>query len=121
MTFKKYALGSNIFLTNQIAKEVLAMPTYITLLRFTEQGIKNIKESPARLDAARDLFKTFGAELKSFYLVNGRYDAVCIAEASDEAALAKVVLSLGSKGNVRTETFRAFNEDEYRKIIGSLP
>ena len=97
------------------------MPTYISLLRYTEQGIKNIKESPARLDAARDLFKTVGAELKAFYLVSGRYDAVCIAEAADATALAKVMLTLGSKGNVRTETFRAFTEDEFRKITGSIP
>lgn len=96
------------------------MPTYISLLRYTEQGIKNIKESPSRLDAARDLFRTMGAELKSFYLVNGRYDAVCIAEAPDGATVARVMLTLGSKGNVRTETFQAFSEDEFRKIASSI-
>ena len=96
------------------------MPTYISLLNYTEQGIKNIKESPARLDAARDLFKTMGAELKAFYLVSGEYDAVCITEAPDGDTLAKVMLTLGSKGNVRTKTFRAFTEDEFRKIVSSL-
>src|SRR5262249_13173255 len=97
------------------------MPTFITLLRYTEQGIKNIKESPSRLEAARAAFRSVGAELKSFYLVTGQYDAVCIAEAPNDEAFAKVILALASKGNVRTETLRAFNEDEYRKIIGSLP
>jgi uncharacterized protein with GYD domain len=112
---------SKIILTNQIRKGgFIAMPTYISLLRYTEQGIKNIKESPARLDAARDLFKTMGADLKAFYLVTGKYDAVCIAEAPDGATVAKVMLTLGSKGNVRTETFEAFKEEEFRKIVGSL-
>jgi uncharacterized protein with GYD domain len=97
------------------------MPTYISLLRYTEQGIKNIKESPARLDAARDLFKTMGAQLNAFYLVTGTYDAVCIAEAPDGATVAKIMLTLGSKGNVRTETLQAFTEDEFRKIASALP
>ncbi|MCI0444029.1 GYD domain-containing protein [bacterium] len=97
------------------------MPTYISLLRYTEQGIKNIKESPARLDGVRDLFKTLGADLKAFYLVTGKYDAVCISEAPDDATVGKLLLSLGSKGNVRTETFRAFTEDEFRKIVAALP
>jgi uncharacterized protein with GYD domain len=96
------------------------MPTYISLLNYTEQGIKNIKESPARLDAARDLFATMGAQLKAFYLVSGRYDAVCIVEAPDGATLAKVMLTLGSKGNVRTETLQAFSEEEFRKITSGL-
>lgn len=97
------------------------MPTYISLLHYTEQGIKNIKESPARLDSVRDLFKTMGANLKAFYLVTGQYDAISIAEAPDDATIAKLMLALGSKGNVRSETFRAFPEDEYRKIIAGLP
>ncbi len=97
------------------------MATYISLLRYSEQGIKNIKESPSRLDAVRDLFKTVGGELKAFYLVTGQYDAVCIGEAPDDATMARILLTVGSKGNVRTETFRAFTEDEFRKIIAGLP
>jgi uncharacterized protein with GYD domain len=96
------------------------MPTYISLLNYTEQGIKNIKESPARLDAARDLFQTVGAQLKAFYLVSGRYDAVCIIEAPDNATMAKAILTLGAKGNVRTETLQAFTEEEFRKITSGL-
>ena len=97
------------------------MPTYISLLRYTEQGIKNIKEGPSRLDAAKDAFRSMGAQLKAFYLVTGQYDAVSIAEAPNEETVARVMLAIGSKGNVRTETFRAFDEAEYRKIIASLP
>jgi uncharacterized protein with GYD domain len=96
------------------------MPTYISLLRYTEQGIKNVKESPSRLDAARDAFRSAGAELKSFYLVTGQYDAVCIVEAPNEEAMGRVMLTIGSKGNVRSETLRAFSEDEFRRLVGSI-
>lgn len=96
------------------------MATYISLLRYTEHGIKNIKESPSRLDSAREAFRKAGAELKDFYLVNGRYDAICIAEAPDDETMAKLMLSIGSKGSVRTETIRAFKEEEYRKIVQGL-
>ena len=97
------------------------MPTYISLLRYTQKGAENMKESPARLDAAKELFKSMGAELKSFHLVMGQYDAVVIAEAPDDETVAKLVLSIGSLGAVRTETLRAYTEDEYRNIIAALP
>ena len=97
------------------------MSTYISLLRFTQQGIEKIKESPARLDAAKQAFKTLGAELKEFYLVTGAYDIVLISEAPNDEVMAKLALSIGAKGSVRTETLRAFKEDEYRKIISALP
>lgn len=97
------------------------MATYITLLRYTQQGIENIKESPARLEAAKQAFQAMGAELKAFYLVTGRYDAVVISEAPDDETVAKLALVIGMQGAVRTETLRAFSEDEYRKIIAALP
>ena len=97
------------------------MATYISLIKYTQQGIANIKESPNRLDAAKKAFKAMGAELKEFYLVTGQYDIVIICEAPDDETLAKLSLSIGSKGAVRTETLRAFPEAEYRKIIASLP
>ncbi len=96
------------------------MATYISMLRFTERGIGNIKESPARLEAARKEFEKAGAKLKDFYLVTGQYDAVVISEAPDDTTIAKLTLGLGARGNVRTETLRAFTEVEYRKIISSL-
>lgn len=97
------------------------MPTYISLLRLTQQGIEKIKESPARLDSAKIAFKSLGAELKEFYLVTGAYDIVIISEAPNDEVVAKLALSIGAQGNVRTETLRAFKEDEYRKIISELP
>ena len=97
------------------------MAAYISLISFAQKGIENIKESPARLDAAKRFYKSMGAELKQFYLTLGRYDAVVIAEAPDDETAAKVALALGSAENVRTETLRAFTEDEYKKIIDALP
>ena len=96
------------------------MPTYITLMRWTSQGAKNIKDSPSRLDAARKAFQAVGVTLKDFYMVTGRYDMVLISEAADDVALAKATLSVASHGNVQTETLRAFTEKEYRDIVGSL-
>ena len=96
------------------------MPTYITLLRWTSQGLKSIKESPSRLDAARKAFQAVGVTLKEFYMVTGHYDMVIISEAPDDVALAKVTLSVASHGNVQTETLRAFSEKEYRNIMGTL-
>lgn len=97
------------------------MATYITLGSFTQQGIERIKESPARLDAAKQAFEAMGAEMKGFYLVMGQYDWVLIAEGPDAETVAKLALTIGSQGNVRTETLRAFTEDEYREIIAALP
>jgi len=97
------------------------MATYISLLSFTQQGVENIKESPARLDAAKQAFQAMGAELKEFYLVMGQYDAVVISEGPDDETITKVALSIGSRGAIRTETLRAYTEDEYRKIIAALP
>jgi uncharacterized protein with GYD domain len=97
------------------------MATYIILFRFTQQGIKNIKESPDRVDAAKQTFQAMGAKVKEFYSVMGKYDTVFIVEAPDDETIAKLTLAIGSLGNVRTETLRAFTEDEYRKIIADLP
>ena len=97
------------------------MATYITLLKYTQQGITRIKESPTRLDAARKLYGSLGGSMKSFYLTLGRYDAVVISEAPNEETAAKFALAAGSLGNVSTETMRAFTEDEYRRMIAALP
>ena len=97
------------------------MPTYITLARWTQQGVEKIKESPTRLDAFKKLVKAEGGEVKAFYMVTGQYDFVTITEAPNDDAIAKVALASASKGNIKTETLRAFTEAEYRKIVGSLP
>ena len=97
------------------------MATYISLIRLTPQGISSIKDGPARLDAGKETLKSFGSELRAFYLTMGRYDIVTISEAPDDLAAAKVALAVGSAGNVSTETLRAFSEDEYREIVAALP
>ncbi len=96
------------------------MPTYISLLRWTQQGVASVKDSPKRLDAGRKAFKKVGVKLKDTYLTMGHYDLVCILEAPDDESVAKALLALGSQGSVQTETLKAFTEDQYRKIIGSL-
>ena len=96
------------------------MPTYISLLRWTAQGAGSIKDSAKRLDAGRKAFKKRGAELKEVYVTMGRYDLVCVIEAPDDESYAKASLALTSLGNVQSETLKAFTEDEFRKIIGSL-
>jgi uncharacterized protein with GYD domain len=97
------------------------MPTYMTLVRYNQQGVESIKDSPARLDTAKALFKSLGAEIKSSYLAMGKYDLIVISEAPDDETATKLILTIGSAGAIRTETFRVFTEDEYRKLISELP
>lgn len=96
------------------------MPTYIALLNWTSQGVSKISASPKRLDAGRKAFKKLGVEIKDTYLTMGRHDLVCVIEAPDDETYAKAILSLAKQGNVSTETLKAFPEDEYRAITGSL-
>jgi uncharacterized protein with GYD domain len=97
------------------------MPTYISLIRYTDQGMRNITESPKRLDAAKNAFKAMGGELKQWYLALGRYDAVVISEGPNDETAAELMLGVGALGNVRSETMRVFTEEEYRKLIAALP
>ena len=96
------------------------MPTYIALLKWTQKGLQNIKQSPTRLDAARKGFEAAGVKMKDFYMVTGRYDMIAILDAPDDAAVAKAILSSTSQGSITSETIRAFTEEEYRRIIGGL-
>ena len=97
------------------------MPTYVSLINYTDQGIRSIKDSPKRLDAAKKLIKDMGGELKAVYLTMGSYDLVTVAEAPNDETVAKFVLSLAAAGNVRTVTMKAFPEAEYRKLVSTLP
>ena len=97
------------------------MPTYISLINYTDQGIRNIKDSPKRLDAAKKLLKDMGGQLKDFYLTMGQYDLVLVVEVPSDDVMARFALAAGSLGNVRTTTLKAFPEAEYRKIIAGLP
>ena len=96
------------------------MPAYITLCHWTQKGIENVKDSPARLDLAKKAFKAAGGKLTAFYMTIGQYDFVTISEFPDDEAAAKALLMLAASGNVRSETLKAFPEAEYRKIVGSL-
>ena len=96
------------------------MPTYISLGNWTDQGVRNVKDATKRLDAAKQMMKDAGGELKAFYMTMGAYDLVTIAEAPSDEIVAKILLTIGGLGNVRTTTLRAFTEAETRKIIASL-
>jgi uncharacterized protein with GYD domain len=96
------------------------MTTYVILAKYTDAGVKAIKDSPARLDTAKRLLKEMGGEFRSFYLTLGDYDFIAMYDASDDAIAARFALQLGSLGNVRTTTLKAFSEHSYRDIIASL-
>ena len=93
------------------------MPTYITLLRYTQQGNEKIKESPSRLEKVKAAIKAAGGEMKAFYITMGAYDAVAISEAPSNEAYARTMLAIATAGAVRTETLCAFPEEEYRNIV----
>lgn len=96
------------------------MATYLMLLNWTDQGMRNIKESPKRMDAAKQLAKDLGGEIKTVFMTQGSFDLVFVAEMPNDEKVAAFVLKLGSLGNVRTTTLKAYSEDDYRKIIGGL-
>lgn len=97
------------------------MATFISLISYTERGIADIKDSPKRLDAAREGLAGLGVTLRDVYLTMGPYDVVTVVEAPDAATAAKALLVIGSQGNVRTTTLPAFDEEEYRNIVAGLP
>jgi len=96
------------------------MPTYISLTNWTDQGIRNVKESPQRLDAFRKAVEAAGGKVIGFYLTMGKYDMIVIVEAPSDEAAAAIILSTGKGGNVRTETLKAFPEDQYQGIIAKV-
>ena len=97
------------------------MATFISLVNFTEQGIRNAKESPNRAAAFGASVESLGVKLKDIYWTVGHYDAVAIIEGPDDESVTAALLSLGSHGNVRTETLRAFSEKEMKGIISKMP
>jgi uncharacterized protein with GYD domain len=97
-----------------------AMPAYMLLCNFTDQGVRNVKEVPKRRAAVRELATKLGVDIKASYLAIGPYDLVIHAEAPSEEALATFLLSIGSRGNLRTTTLKVFPEAEYDKIVGAV-
>lgn len=97
------------------------MPTFISFLNWTDQGIRNVKDAPNRAEAARATLKSLGAELKDVYVTTGDHDILLIVDAPDGDVMAKFALAIGGQGNVRTKTVRGFSEDEFQKIVADLP
>jgi uncharacterized protein with GYD domain len=93
---------------------------YIVLVNWTDQGIRNVQDSPKRLDAARKMLADMGGSFKDVWLTMGEYDLVAICEAPDDAVVARFALQMGKGGNVRTRTLKAFPEQAYREIIRTL-
>ena len=96
------------------------MPTYILLTKWTDQGIRNLKESPNRVRQAEEAFQQLGARMTAWYLTMGEYDNAAIIEAPDDQTMARLALTLGSQGNVRTTTLKAFSRGEFEEIVRSL-
>lgn len=96
------------------------MAKYITLIRWTAEGAKAVKQSPERLDRAREMAKGLGVTIETIYLVMGQRDMVAIIDAPDDAAMAKFALKQAASGAVSTETMKAFTEDEYRQLMAAL-
>jgi uncharacterized protein with GYD domain len=97
------------------------MPTYIRLLRFSEQSMKDLKHLGDRVAAAKKAYRDAGAEVKQVFMVMGKYDVVAVVEAPNDECVAKVALAQAALGAFRsTETMRAFNEDEVAKIIDAM-
>jgi len=97
------------------------MPMFICTLNWTDQGIRSVKESPKRAQAARDLAKKLGVEIKEVYLTSGDNDILLILDAPDGDNVAKFALALGALGNVRTRIARAWPQSEFQKLISELP
>ncbi len=93
------------------------MPTYVSLINWTEQGIHNFRDTAKRADAFAELLEKHGGKVRDIYWTLGEYDIVAVTEAPDDETITAVSLQLGSAGNVRTETLRAFSRNEIQKII----
>ncbi len=97
------------------------MATFIILGNYTAKGIAGIKDSPGRLDAAREGLGALGVTITDFYLTMGQYDIVAVVEARDAASVAKGLMVLGMAGNVGTVTMAALTESEFRTVVAELP
>ena len=96
------------------------MATYIALANWTEQGVRNVGDSPKRVDAAKKLLADMGGAVKAFYMTIGHFDMVLIYDAPDDAVAAHFTLRLAQQGYVRTQTLKAFPEQAFREIMASL-
>jgi uncharacterized protein with GYD domain len=93
------------------------MPTYVTLINWTDQGVKNYKDTVDRYEGAQETIGASGATFRDCYWTIGPYDIVAILDAPDDETATAALLSIGGQGNIRTTTLRAFNADEMRGVI----
>ena len=96
------------------------MPTYIVLLNFTDQGIRNVKQTIERANAFEAMVQKHGGTRKSLYWTQGAHDLVATVEMPNEESAMAIMLTLGSLGNVRSQTLRAFSAEEMKSIIGKM-
>jgi uncharacterized protein with GYD domain len=97
------------------------MATYITLINFTDQGIRHVKDTAKRAEALKEAAKKLGVTVKDMYWTLGRYDGVVTVEAPDDPSVTALGLALGAMGNVRTQTLRAFGQSEMKQILDKMP
>jgi uncharacterized protein with GYD domain len=97
------------------------MPTYIALVNFTDQGVRHIRQTTQRAKALINAAAHLGIAIKDIYWTMGRFDAVFRAEAPDDETMTAFAVSMGSLGNIRTQTLRAFSADEMSKILEKIP
>ncbi len=93
------------------------MPTYVTLFKWTEQGVKDVKNAPARFQASKKLAESMGGKILGLYVTMGEYDVIAVTEGPGDETAAAAALSIASKGNVKTTTMRAFTESEFSEIV----
>ena len=96
------------------------MATFVMLASFTEQGVRNVKETAKRADAFRQMAEKVGVTVRDIYWTLGPYDVVAVGEAPDDETATALSLSLASLGNVRTQTLRAFSRDEIDAIVKKM-
>ena len=97
------------------------MPTYITLINWTHQGVKNAKDTVQRFEAAEAAAMKMGVKFKDFHWTMGAYDMVGIVEAPDDATVSRFLLATGALGNIRTTTMRAYTKAEMTQVLKGLP
>jgi uncharacterized protein with GYD domain len=97
------------------------MPTYISLVQFTDKGIRAAKETTDRVADWAAKVQSMGVSIKQMYWTLGQYDQVCVFEASDDETAASVLLAADMLGNIRTQTMRAFTTSEMEKILAKVP
>ena len=96
------------------------MSTYIALAKFTDQGIKSVKDTVRRADAAKEAASRYGVRMTNIYWTLGEYDLVVLLEANDDASLTAFNLAVCSAGNVKFQTLRAFSRDETTALLGKI-